>query len=93
MTREDFKKNFIDGDFEIPRIGHYRIEKKNNYFISYHEFGKKDTLVVYKTFKDLWNSNINGKLFSDFVKNMEDVICFVDDYDKEAIEATGKLFV
>lgn len=37
MTKENFIKNCIDGDFEIPNIGHYRIEKTDKGFISYNE--------------------------------------------------------
>ena len=94
MTKQDFIKNYINGDFELPRVGHFRIEKKNGYFVSFHELdSEKKSLVVYKTFDDLWKSKINGKLFSDFVESMADIISYDDDYNKEEIERTGKLFV
>lgn len=92
MTRENFEKHFITGSFEIPKVGHYRIEKKDNGFVSYNELDSKNTLTTYNNLDELFSSEINGKLFSEWVNTFEDILVFDDVYDKEAFEKTGKLF-
>ena len=90
MTKEDFIKNCIDGDFEIPNIGHYRVEKTDKGFISYNEMNQKDTLKKYSTFEELYNSEINGKKFFEWVNSFHDIYVIIDkDIDSKTILNKG----
>lgn len=92
MTKENFLRDCVNGNFDIPNVGHFRIEKDGKGFISYNEMDSKSTLKKYGDFDELYNSEINGKRFSDWVESFDDFIVLDDRYDKDSFEKTGKLF-
>lgn len=73
MEKIDFKKNFIDGELNIPSFGHYRIEKEGGKIVVYNEFDRKNTEQTFSDFESFYNAEIPIGKISDYIKKLSNV--------------------